>query len=124
MPKMTTEPIKLIFCIVDRGKGELITKLCAEERITFNLLLHGRGTADSQMLNLLGLGETEKDIVMLSTANSKQPHIMRRLNEILHLSEPGKGIAFSVPFSSLASQYDSLAAFAGKDIRKEEEYGL
>lgn len=121
MPKMPTEPIKLIFCIVDRGKGELITRLCAEEKIAFNLLLRGRGTADSQMLNLLGLGETEKDIVILSTADSKQSHIMRRLDEILHLSEPGKGIAFSVPFSSLASQYDTLAAFAGKDIGEEEQ---
>lgn len=121
MLNVPSEPIKLIFCIVDRGKGELITKLCAEENIKFNLLLHGRGTADSQMLNLLGLGEIEKDIVILSTVNSKQPHIMRRLDETLHLSEPGKGIAFSIPFSSLAVQYDSLTAFAGKDISKEED---
>lgn len=31
----------------------------------------------------------------------------------LHLNERGKGIAFSIPFSGLASQLDSYALLAG-----------
>ena len=58
----------------------------------------GRGTADSETLSLLGLGETEKDIVMLTVAFSQRDLIMNKISERMHLDELGHGIAFSIPF--------------------------
>lgn len=76
-------------------------------------MLRGRGTADNAMLTMLGLGESEKDIVMLTVGQSRQGEIMEKLAVTLHLNERGKGIAFSIPFSGLASQLDSYALLAG-----------
>lgn len=65
MKNNAVEPIKLITCIVNRGDGETVTELCAREGISCSVVLRGRGTADNAMLTMLGLGESEKDIVML-----------------------------------------------------------
>ena len=110
MKNNAVEPIKLITCIVNRGDGETVTELCAREEISCSVVLRGRGTADNAML---GLGESEKDIVMLTVGQSRQAEIMEKLTVTLHLNERGKGIAFSIPFSGLASQLDSYALLAG-----------
>lgn len=113
MKNNAVEPIKLITCIVNRGDGETVTELCAREGISCSVVLRGRGTADNAMLTMLGLGESEKDIVMLTVGQSRQNEIMEKLAVTLHLNERGKGIAFSIPFSGLASQLDSYALLAG-----------
>ena len=98
MKNNAVEPIKLITCIVNRGDGETVTELCAREGISCSVVLRGRGTAD---------------IVMLTVGQSRQTEIMEKLAVTLHLNERGKGIAFSIPFSGLASQLDSYALLAG-----------
>lgn len=113
MKNNAVEPIKLITCIVNRGDGETVTELCAREGISCSVVLRGRGTADNAMLTMLGLGESEKDIVMLTVGQSRQGEIMEKLAVTLHLNERGKGIAFSIPFSGFASQLDSYALLAG-----------
>ena len=113
MKNNAVEPIKLITCIVNRGDGETVTELCAREGISCSVVLRGRGTADNAMLTMLGLGESEKDIVMLTVGQSRQAEIMEKLAVTLHLNERGKGIAFSIPFSGHASQLDSYALLAG-----------
>ena len=77
------EPIKLIVCIIERGRAERITDLCLHERIAFHLTLHGYGTADSDVLDYLGLGETEKDVVLLCVRESAADAFLRRLADAL-----------------------------------------
>lgn len=98
------EPIKLIVCIVDRGEAERITALCLQERIAFHLTLRGHGTADSDILDYLGLGETEKDVVLLCIRRSAADGFLQELSAHLHLDRPGSGIAFSIPLSSVAER--------------------
>lgn len=108
------ERIKLITCIVDRGMGKNVMKLCKEIGISSVIMMLGRGTADSEMLTMLGLGENEKDVIMLTIAESKSAEVLERITVGLHLNEPGGGIAFSIPLSAVASQFDSyLSVFGG-----------
>lgn len=113
MKNNAVEPIKLITCIVNRGDGESVTELCADEGISCSIILRGRGTADNATLTMLGLGESEKDIVMLTVTQSRQAEIMEKLTKKLRLNERGRGIAFSIPFSGVAAQLDSYALLAG-----------
>ena len=98
------EPIKLIVCIVPRGRSERITELCLSARISFHLTLLGHGTADSSILDYLGLGETEKDVVLLCIKRSAADAFLQQLSDTLHLEQPGRGIAFSIPLSSVAER--------------------
>lgn len=118
------ERIKLITCIVDRGVGKRVMKLCKEVGISSAVLMLGRGTADSEMLTMLGLGENEKDVVMLTIAESKSADVLERITTGLHLDEPGGGIAFSIPLSAVASQYDSyLSVLGGVSVPNKQSKG-
>ena len=109
------EPIKLIVCIIERGSAERITDLCLLERIAFLLSLHGYGTAESDVLDYLGLGDTEKDGVLLCVRESAADAFLRRLADALRLARPGPGIAFSIPLSSVAERrtLELLSGFSG-----------
>lgn len=113
MSGQTFEPIKMLVCIVNRGEGKQVTELCTENGLSCHIQLLGKGTADSQMLSMLGLGENEKDIVIVTVAASMCSEVMAKITSRLHLGEPGRGIAFSVPFSGFALQSDSYYALAG-----------
>ena len=95
------EPVKLMVTIVDRGKGEKITKLYWQYGITFHLICLGRGTADLNLLSYLGLGETEKDVVLSVITESRVPNIMQVLLKEMNFDVPGNGIAFTIPIGSV-----------------------
>lgn len=113
------EPIKFILFIVNRGTGRVIDEFCKNEGIYGHLLLHGRGTADNETLALLGLGEKEKDLMILTVAESRAEYVMDAVSSLLHLEQPGRGIGLSIPFSSLASQLNTYDALAGNGPKLE-----
>ena len=55
---------KLIMCIVPHESGELITNAAKQAGAGGGTILMGKGTASNNVLQLLGLGDTSKDITM------------------------------------------------------------
>lgn len=55
---------KLIMCIVPHNSGELITNAAKEAGAGGGTIIMGRGTASNSVLQLLGLGDTSKDITI------------------------------------------------------------
>ena len=111
--------IDLMVFILSRGRGEELVRLAAEENIGFHITLHGRGTADSQILNLLGIGDSEKDILLISVESERSSQLMQSFCDKLKLDAPGGGIAFMIPFSAISSQLHSGELFAGTLPRRE-----
>lgn len=108
------DEIELIVFIIERGRGNELIKLASAEDISFSLLLHGRGTVNSEILNSLGLDGPEKDVVLLSAEKRLAEEKMNLLAEKLKLDKPGRGIAFMIPFSAAASQFMSYELLAGR----------
>lgn len=95
--------IKALITIVDRGNGEEIAEMYREHSIMYNMILLGNGTAKSEILDYLGLGRTEKDIIISVAPEESVKPIIKNLKEKFHLDKPGNGIAFSIPISSMDS---------------------
>ena len=55
---------KLVVCIVPHESGELITNAAKQAGAGGGTILMGKGTASNSLLQLLGLGDTSKDITM------------------------------------------------------------
>ncbi|MBR5401152.1 MAG: transcriptional regulator [Treponema sp.] len=55
---------KLILCIVPHESGEFITSAARQAGAGGGTVLMGRGTASSNIMQLLGLGDTSKDITL------------------------------------------------------------
>lgn len=114
--------LKLLVYILPRGKGSELAELCERKRIAFQFVVHGRGTANSDILSLLGIGETEKDVVFLTVDESRSDEVFKSLGEQMELNRIGGGIALSIPISAITQQsvsYDLLAGSLPEDSAKE-----
>lgn len=99
--KVEVNGLKLIITIVDRKVGKKVVKLFEKNGCYFHKTLLGKGTVSQEIYEYLGLGEIEKDVV-LSIADEKiVPKLLELLVEKLHFDLPGKGIACSIPISSI-----------------------
>ena len=57
--------IRLIFCNVPRNKGNVLVETCESFCQALKLSLEAEALATSEMLEILGLEETSKDIVIM-----------------------------------------------------------
>ncbi len=114
--KTVPQKVKLMVTIVDRGKGERIVSMCNAEGITYNMIALGHGTANSEISEILGLGETEKDIVLSIVLEDKVKGILEQITREMQLKKSGKGIAFTIGINSVDSRrsYEFLAGLCGK----------
>lgn len=98
----SSERLDAVITIVSRGKGETVVDLARENGVINNLLSQGRGTAPSSMLEMLGLGATEKDVVFSFVRDEQSRDIIDKIAKKLDFSKPGNGISFTVPLQSVA----------------------
>lgn len=95
------DEIVFMVSIVKRGAAEKLAEFYKTQGVTFNLICLGRGTASSEMLNYLGLEETEKDIMFSTMAAEESDLLMQKLIHQMRFDKPGHGIAFTIPISSV-----------------------
>ena len=98
----SSERLDVVVTIVSRGKGETVVDLARENGVINNLLSQGRGTAPSSMLEMLGLGATEKDVIFSFVRDEQSRDIIDKIAKKLDFSKPGNGISFTVPLQSVA----------------------
>ena len=94
--------IRLMVIILDRGKGVRAAELFASYGLPLHYGTPGRGTANSELLDYLGLGETEKDVVFSLVPGFTVPGLLQAAGEKLQLATPGKGILFTMPLSAVS----------------------
>lgn len=58
------EQIMLIISIIERGKAKSYMDMLGKKDIFFHMQAVGAGTASSEMMDILGLGSNDKDIVI------------------------------------------------------------
>ena len=93
--------IRLVVLILDRGKGGRAAELFASYGLPLHYGMPGRGTANSELLDYLGLGETEKDVAFSMVPGFTIPGLLQSAGEKLQLAVPGKGILFTLPLSAI-----------------------
>ena len=114
--------LKLLVTVVDRSKALFYVDLLEQFEINMQMVLYGKGTANTEMLNLLGLAESDKAIILSIIREDKVLDIMETLNEKFEKVKNGKGIAYTIPMKSIigVSVYQFLSN--NKIGRKEEKF--
>jgi len=93
--------LKLIFFIVDWHSANTVSDVCAEENVRFHFTSLGEGTASSEILDLLGIGSSEKAVITCLEQEVGVPLLMKEVRKKLQNYGPGAGIAFTVPLSAI-----------------------
>ena len=92
--------LKLLFTVVDRQKGEFYLDVISQFDVNCQMALGGLGTAHSELVELLGL-EPHKAVILSVVREDQVPPVIKCLEEKFATIRGGKGIAFTVPMSSV-----------------------
>ena len=90
----------LLFTVVDRNKGEFYLDVISQFEVNCQLAVGGLGTANSELIDLLGLN-IHKAVILSVVREDKVDEIMKALEQRFETIKNGKGIAFAVPMSSV-----------------------
>ena len=112
--------LSLLVTIVDRGKADSVTALLSREGANNHTVALGRGTAHKGILSLLGLKDTDKDVVFSFLPSQVAAGALRRLSYAVDMDRPGKGIAFVVPVGSVGGAA-TLKLLNGDDVQTQGE---
>ena len=120
------ERIKLMVTIVDREKTARAAEMFSAAGAGADAMLHyaspGLGTANSDLLDYLGLGETGKSFIFSLIPEGLVPQLLRSAREMLQLSRPGKGILFTMPLSGVGRMVaQRLQPQTGTSVPEQEE---
>jgi hypothetical protein len=122
----TIPPLFLLIVVCDRGEGKKAVEMLRGRKTSFNLLTLGKGTANSKMLNYLGLGQTEKTILFSVMSFIDARDALSQLEWTLDLKRPGHGIAFTLPLSGACVKgIVSVPAGTGKrggEVQVEDQF--
>lgn len=109
--------IVMLLSIIQRGKGAKYIKMLKESCVPLHYQCVGSGTASSEMMDILGLGSSDKDILLSFTT----------YNTVVGLSEElGKLVGANMGFNGLAmvistSAFSRISAEIIKRNSKQEK---
>ena len=92
--------LKLLFTVVDRPKGEFYLDVISQFDVNFQMATAGLGTANSELVELLGL-ESHKVVILSVVREDLVDTVMNCLEDKFRTVRNGKGICFAVPLSSV-----------------------
>lgn len=98
---VTTNRLKLLITIVARNKAEYYVDLIQSFDVNMQMIALAEGTANAKMLGLLGLTDSEKAVIFGVIQESKIPDAMNTLDEKFRTIKDGKGVACTVPLTSV-----------------------
>lgn len=107
---------KLIISIVPHNCGEIITNAAVEAGATGGTILMGSGTTKNNLLQLLGLGETSKDIAFILTKTEQTLQIIEKIKEISNSKKKHFGILFSVNVNTFIKSGEAKFRKYGDDF--------
>lgn len=93
--------IKILFTIVNRAKCDFYVSALEGYDVNMQTIVFGNGTAPTEALNLLGLNDDKKAIIISCVKEDKVKDIMAAYEDKYFKTKNGKGIAFTIPVSSI-----------------------
>lgn len=100
-PKNGVRKLKLLVTVVNRNKTEFYMDFLSGYEINFQTAVLAQGTAKSETLYMLGLEDSDKSVIFSVLREDKAQEVLHGLDEKFQTLKKGKGIAFTVPLTSV-----------------------
>lgn len=98
---VTSNKLELLVTVVSRNKGEYYADLIQSFDVNLQVIALANGTADLKTLRYLGLTDTEKSVIFSIIQQDKLPDALGALEEKFKTVKGGKGIAYTIPLTSV-----------------------
>ncbi|NLM27282.1 MAG: P-II family nitrogen regulator [Clostridiaceae bacterium] len=127
MDKQNCDPngdnIRMLTLILSENQSHKCARLAKEQGIKGGIVIIGRGTVSSTILNMLGIKNQKKEIVKLLIKKENAKEILDCFDETLQLKKPGHGIAYVTPVicaAGLPEQETDHDKNASKTVQQTE----
>ena len=116
--------IYMMTIITNRGMREKFIAFFQKNDIHITVTTLGSGTANSAILDYLGVERTEKAIYFAFVTWETWKNLRKELYRKMNIDIPGRGIAFLVPMSSIGGKKALNYLMVGQEVVIEEESSL
>jgi nitrogen regulatory protein PII len=93
--------LKCLVFIIDWEKSEILSNVLSHNNVRFYFIAKGRGTASSEMLNVLGIGSSEKAVFFCLEQDFMAAPLLKEASIALGFYRPRAGIAFAIPLTGI-----------------------
>lgn len=98
---VSSNRLELLITVVGRSKTEYYLDLIQSFNVNMQAAVWAQGTADEKTLSLLGLTDSEKTVIFSVIQQNKIADAMNALDVKFKTIKDGKGVAFTVPLTSV-----------------------
>lgn len=113
------ERIKVLAAITERGCGSELIEWMSKRGVGYQLRCSGQGTASSEMMDILGLGSSDKDIIISLGKQSVIEAVAREFTDNINSSRRGRGIMMLLSPNAVGNLAASILAMQSGIERKE-----
>ena len=101
--KQNVAPIRLelLITIVDKKKADFYADLLQSFDVNMQMIVAAKGTAEEKMLEILGLSDNDKAVIFSTVREDRLEEIENVLEDRFVSVKGGKGIAVSIPLTSI-----------------------
>lgn len=97
------------YIIVNRGKADRLLRCAQRIGAERGTVFFGEGTLPSRWQELLGINQTQKEVLLIAVPDEAQDSFYEMLKAEFHLHRRYSGIAFSVPYRQYRAGEDAEA---------------
>lgn len=99
--KVSSGRLKLLITIVPRAKAEFYADIIQSFGVNMQMLSAATGTARAEIMDILGLSDNAKTVIFSVIKAEKVDEAMATLEDKFNSIRNGKGIAMTVPMTSV-----------------------
>ena len=93
--------MNFVISIVNPEMESRFSAICQELQLPLSIMMHGRGTASKNILDLLGISAREYRIVMTVADRARTAALIDEARRRLYIDAPGQGIVVATPIKSV-----------------------
>lgn len=91
--------------MINPEKSDLIVNIYRKHQMNFTCGMPALGTARSELLDYLGIGETDKELLFSFLPASLEEEVMEEIAAKINIRKPGHGIIFTIPLSCMSTLF-------------------
>lgn len=106
-----------LITIVDSSLEDIVTGVFKSSDFPMLLLTHGRGSAKSDIYEILGYGGPKKTVAINVQTHNMTKYLLKKISDRINFGKPGTGIAFSICVSSVSSVLSRICVEAEENLK-------
>lgn len=99
--RVSMNRLKLLVTIVNRAKADFYMDHIQSFGVNMQMVFFGKGTAPQEILSAIGLADSDRAVIFSVIGEDRLPAALESIEEKFHTIAGGKGIAYTIPFSSI-----------------------